>query len=62
MNNTYKPSRRTFLATTAAALASAGLGTHVAAAAPPLVAGPSLKDAYKNDFLIGSALDFRRPD
>jgi len=56
MLNKYKLSRRTFLAATTAAVVHAGLETRVGAEAP------SLKDAYRNVFLIGTALDFRRPD
>jgi endo-1,4-beta-xylanase len=46
-------SRRAFLATVAATLPA--LGIRGASAAP------SLKDAYKGIFLIGTALDFRTP-
>ncbi len=49
-------SRRSFLAATTAGLITSQLGTRTAAAIP------SMKDAYKNAFLIGTALDFRRPD
>jgi GH35 family endo-1,4-beta-xylanase len=48
-------SRRTFLAASGAALLRARLGAAQAAA-------PSLKDTYRNTFLIGAAMDFRRPD
>src|SRR5262249_47831523 len=48
-------SRRSFLAA-AAALASTRLGAN------PLAETPSMKEAYKNAFLIGTALDFRKPD
>ena len=48
-------SRRSFLAATGVLL-----GTPVRAT--PQASTPSLKDAYRNAFLIGAALDFRRPD
>ena len=48
-------SRRSFLAA-----AGVFLGTRLGAT--PQSAAPSLKDAYRNTFLIGAALDFRRPD
>src|SRR6188768_1004130 len=48
-------SRRSFLAATGVLL-----GTRVRAT--PQASTPSLKDAYRNAFLIGAALDFRRPD
>ena len=48
-------SRRSFLAA-----AGVLLGTRLGAS--PQVSTPSLKDAYRNAFLIGAALDFRRPD
>jgi GH35 family endo-1,4-beta-xylanase len=50
-----KLSRRSFLATTGVLL-----GTSLGAS--PQASTPSLKDAYKGTFLIGAALDFRRPD
>jgi GH35 family endo-1,4-beta-xylanase len=50
-------SRRSFLATATAALAAGRFG-----ARPLQAAGPSMKDAYRGAFLIGTALDFRRPD
>src|SRR5438128_5134723 len=50
-------SRRDFLAAIAAAAAGGGAGAQAAAAAVP-----SLKDACKDIFLIGTALDFRTPD
>ena len=56
MTNNHKLSRRTFVAASTAAVVSAGLPSRAAAATP------SLKDVYKNYFLIGAALDFRRPD
>src|SRR5262245_28569495 len=49
-------SRRCFLAAASGALVSTRL--HASARAET----PSLKEAYKNAFLIGTALDFRRPD
>jgi GH35 family endo-1,4-beta-xylanase len=49
-------SRRSFLTTTAAAAMAA---TRWSSAQ---TAGPSMKDAYRDAFLIGTALDFRRPD
>ena len=49
-------SRRAFLAASATAL----LGARAMASAA--MAPPSLKDAYRNVFSIGTALDFRRPD
>jgi GH35 family endo-1,4-beta-xylanase len=48
-------SRRSFLAATGILI---GGRLHAA----PRPDTPSLKDAYKNAFLIGAALDFRRPD
>ena len=48
-------SRRAFLAATGALL-----GTRLGAT--PQASTPSLKDAYKSAFLIGAALDFRRPE
>ena len=48
-------SRRSFLAGTGALLAAR-------AHAQRAVGTPSLKDAYRNAFLIGTALDFRMPD
>jgi hypothetical protein len=48
-------SRRSFLATTGVLL-----GTSLGAS--PQAPTPSLKDAYRSAFLIGAALDFRRPD
>jgi GH35 family endo-1,4-beta-xylanase len=61
MANQHNLSRRTFLvlgagagaAATVAAMVGPAFGTQAATAVP------SLKDAYKNDFLIGTALDFR---
>lgn len=50
-------SRRSFLATAAAAVAAGRF-----AARPVRAAGPSMKDAYRGSFLIGTALDFRRAD
>jgi GH35 family endo-1,4-beta-xylanase len=50
-------SRRSFLAVPAAALL--GYRARLLAAAQ---AAASMRDAYKNVFLIGTALDFRRPD
>jgi GH35 family endo-1,4-beta-xylanase len=52
MNNTDL-SRRSFLAAAAGALALKG------AATPAAAATPSMKDAYKGVFMIGTALDFR---
>src|SRR6187402_3484119 len=49
-------SRRSFLAAASVLLAARNLR------ATPQAAIPSMKDAYKNAFLIGAALDFRRPD
>jgi endo-1,4-beta-xylanase len=49
-------SRRSFLTATGGAL----LGTRLVAS--PQASTPSLKDAYQRTFLIGAALDFRRPD
>lgn len=49
-------SRRSFLAASAAAFVSARRGLSGAQALA------SLKDAYRNVFLIGTALDFRSPD
>jgi GH35 family endo-1,4-beta-xylanase len=49
-------SRRSFLAAPAAAL----LASRARLAAAQAV--PSMKDAYRNIFLIGTAQDFRRPD
>ena len=57
MSETGGVSRRSFLAAATAALAAGGLDTQ-AAQAPR----PSMKDAYRGAFLIGTALDFRRPD
>jgi GH35 family endo-1,4-beta-xylanase len=48
-------SRRSFLAAT-----GVFIGTRLGAT--PQASTPSLKDAYRNAFLIGAALDFRRPD
>jgi GH35 family endo-1,4-beta-xylanase len=56
MANKHTLSRRTFLSASTAAVVGAAMERGVAAEAP------SLKDAYKNAFLIGSALDFRRAD
>jgi GH35 family endo-1,4-beta-xylanase len=56
MNRTIPLSRRSFIVSSAAVAAATGLGGRVAAQ------GPSLKDAYKDAFEIGTALDFRRPD
>ena len=50
-------SRRSFLAAATAALAAGRFDTH-----PVQAAGPSMKDAYRGAFLIGTALDFRRPN
>src|SRR5687767_12294137 len=55
MDHLHALTRRSFLAVSAAAFASA----RVRAAAQ---VAQSLKDAYKNVFLIGAAFDFRRPD
>src|SRR6187397_603015 len=57
MRTRHELSRRSFLAVPAlAVLARRGrLSAEVAAVA-------SLRDAYKDVFLIGTALDFRRPD
>jgi len=55
MNMPNNLSRRSFLAATGALLSTRLDAT-------PREQTPSLKDAYKNAFLIGSALDFRRPD
>ena len=49
-------SRRTFLAMPAAAFLASRVRVSAASAAA------ALKDAYRDVFLIGSALDFRRPD
>ena len=49
-------SRRDFLARIAAAVAGAAASARAAAA------GPSLKEACKDLFLIGTALDFRTPN
>ena len=57
MTETGRVSRRSFLAAATAALAAGGLDLHAAQAA-----GPSMKDAYRGAFMIGTALDFRRPD
>jgi GH35 family endo-1,4-beta-xylanase len=57
MPHTNSISRRSFLAATTAALAAGRFGAPSA-----LAAGPSMKDAYRGTFLIGTALDFRRPD
>jgi len=56
MANNHTISRRTFLAATTAAVVGSGIPTSAAAETP------ALKDVYKDAFLIGSALDFRRPD
>jgi endo-1,4-beta-xylanase len=48
-------SRRSFLAATGVLLSTSLHAT-------PGPDTPSLKEAYKNAFLIGTALDFRRPD
>jgi len=57
MTETGGVSRRSFLAAATAALAAGGFD------APGVqAAGPSMKDAYRGAFLIGTALDFRRPD
>jgi len=56
MTEQYGLSRRSFLAASATALIGARVG------ASALMAPPSLKDAYRNVFPIGTALDFRRPD
>ncbi|HEX4999321.1 MAG TPA: endo-1,4-beta-xylanase [Terriglobia bacterium] len=53
MTNNPDLSRRAFLA---AAAGAAALSTFER---PALAAGPSMKDAYKDVFLIGTALDFR---
>src|SRR5688500_3339154 len=47
--------RRSFLAVPAAALFAQRISRSAAAVA-------AMKDAYRNVFLIGTALDFRRPD
>jgi GH35 family endo-1,4-beta-xylanase len=51
----FRLSRRSFLAVPAGALLARRITLSAAAAA-------ALKDAYKGVFLIGTALDFRRPD
>jgi GH35 family endo-1,4-beta-xylanase len=50
-------SRRSFLAAATAALAASRFNPR-----PVQAAEPSMKDAYRGAFLIGTALDFRRPD
>jgi GH35 family endo-1,4-beta-xylanase len=57
MTQTAGVSRRSFLAAAAAAVAAGRFGDR-----PVHAAGPSMKDAYRGIFLIGTALDFRRPD
>jgi GH35 family endo-1,4-beta-xylanase len=59
MSHFSELSRRSFLAASAAAVFGPRLG---ASAAGQVAAAASLKDAYKNAFLIGTALDFRRPN
>src|SRR5215204_3372668 len=49
-------SRRSFLAAATAALAAGSFDAQTQAA------GPSMKDACRDAFLIGTALDFRRPN
>jgi GH35 family endo-1,4-beta-xylanase len=62
MTETAGVSRRSFLAAATAALAAGGFDAGAAQAAQAQAAGASLKDAYRGAFLIGTALDFRRPD
>jgi GH35 family endo-1,4-beta-xylanase len=66
MADRWQISRRSFLATTVApAFVSSrlrGAGTQVSSGLAQTTALPSMKDAYRGAFLIGTALDFRRPD
>ena len=55
MTASLRLSRRSFLAVPAAALVAQRISLSAAAVA-------AIKDAYSNVFLIGTALDFRRPD
>jgi GH35 family endo-1,4-beta-xylanase len=55
--STSRVSRRSFLAASTAALAAGRFAGPVVQAA-----GPSMKDAYRGIFQIGTALDFRKPD
>jgi GH35 family endo-1,4-beta-xylanase len=55
MTANYHLTRRSFLAVPAAAFFAQQISLSAAAVA-------SMKDAYKNVFLIGTAVDFRRPD
>ena len=57
MTETGGVSRRSFLVAATAALAAGGFDAPAAQSARP-----SMKDAYRGAFLIGTALDFRRPD
>ena len=68
MGDQNRLSRRAFISAVSGAgalagtrLASWGVAAGRASAAVP-AEEPYLKDAYRNIFLIGSALDFRRPD
>ena len=55
MTRRFLLTRRSFLAVPAAALFAQRISLSAAAVA-------AMKDAYRNVFLIGTALDFRRPD
>ena len=55
MQSIHSLTRRSFLAVPAAALLARRVTLSAAAIA-------SMKDAYKNVFLIGTALDFRQPN
>src|SRR3954466_1103498 len=55
MTANYPLPRRSFLAVPAAAFFAQQISLSAAAVA-------AMKDAYKNVFLIGTAVDFRRPD
>jgi GH35 family endo-1,4-beta-xylanase len=55
MSSQSRLSRRSFLAASSAAVAGAAMGVHTGAAEAQEV--PSLWEVYKNDFLIGTAID-----